>query len=273
MTPINKEQLRAIIYFEWRKGTSTRSAANNIKTAFGEELVSHATVSDWYRRFENGETSFKDRPRPGRPSMINDAELVRHIKERPDVSTRDLSVLMNCHHSTVLDHLRALGYRKVSARWIAHPLTEVVRGARLTACQSLLLRPHRKGFLANLVIGDETWIKYDNTTHKAVLFPYGEYPEPVPKPDSHEQRILLSCWWDSEGMIYNEMLDDNKGITASIHNRQLMKLAQFTNVEELKIAVADFFDAQKPEFWSNGIAALPSRWQQVIDNDGEHIEN
>uniref|UniRef100_A0A8R1IQD9 Histone-lysine N-methyltransferase SETMAR n=1 Tax=Caenorhabditis japonica TaxID=281687 RepID=A0A8R1IQD9_CAEJA len=46
--------------------------------------------------------------------------------------------------------------------------------ARVTACQSLLLTPQKKEFLADLVTGDESWILYYNNTQRAVWIPCGE---------------------------------------------------------------------------------------------------
>ena len=56
-------------------------------------------------------------------------------------------------------------------------------------------------------------------------------------------------------------------------SKQHLRDIQFAKVEDLKITVTNFFSAQKLEFWSNGIAALPEHWQQVIDHSGKYIED
>uniref|UniRef100_A0A8R1E2Y0 Uncharacterized protein n=1 Tax=Caenorhabditis japonica TaxID=281687 RepID=A0A8R1E2Y0_CAEJA len=53
--------------------------------------------------------------------------------------------------------------------------------ARVTACQSLLLTPERKEFLEDLVTEDESWVLYNNDTHRAVWIPRGEEPPVQPK--------------------------------------------------------------------------------------------
>ena len=58
-------------------------------------------------------------------------------------------------------------------------------------CQSLLLRLHRKEFLEDLMIGDDSWVLYDNATQHAVWILHGDEPPAVPKPDHHSHRLLL----------------------------------------------------------------------------------
>lgn len=35
--------------------------------------------------------------------------------------------------------------------------------------------------------------------------------------------------------------------------------------------LANFFDSQPKEFYTRGIYSLPTRWQEVVDRDGEYI--
>lgn len=47
----------------------------------------------------------------------------------------------------------------------------------------------------------------------------------------------------------------------------------FTNDAELETAVEDFFQSKPVEFYNSGIRDLPRRWRQVIDNNGDYIDN
>ncbi|VDO78624.1 unnamed protein product [Heligmosomoides polygyrus] len=40
---------------------------------------------------------------------------------------------------------------------------------------------------------------------------------------------------------------------------------KFTNYDNLKSNIADFFESQPPEFWAKGIGDLPNRWATVVD--------
>lgn len=46
---------------------------------------------------------------------------------------------------------------------------------------------------------------------------------------------------------------------------------KFTNYDNLKSDIADFFESQPPEFWAKGIGDLPNRWATVVDNCGDYI--
>uniref|UniRef100_A0A8R1HKZ3 Transposase n=1 Tax=Caenorhabditis japonica TaxID=281687 RepID=A0A8R1HKZ3_CAEJA len=97
--------------------------------------------------------------------------------------------------------------------------------ARVMACQSLLLTPQRKEFLADFVTGDESWDLYNNDTHRAVWIPRGEEPPVQPKANFHEKKCLLSCFWDAKGMLYYELLPQGRTVNAITYSNQLASLA------------------------------------------------
>lgn len=335
---MDEHAIRAIIFYEFRRDNSTRQATDNINAALGEGTVSQSTVSRWFRRFASGDTSLEDQERSGRPVKMEDDALLGELQAHPDATTRELAQALGCTHTTIENRLHALGYRRVLARWTPHQLSSADRAVRVSVCQSLLLRPQRKDFLANLVTGDESWILYKNNTRTAYWLPRGEEPPAQPKPETHERKVLLCCWWDARGMIYYELLTGGETVTADVYVGQLRKLAaamrekrrrmvevhllhdnarphvasatrqqleelawttvphppyspdlapsdyhlfralknflrgqHFSDFDNLKVALANFFERQPAEFWERGIHSLPSRWTHVIDTFGEYI--
>lgn len=222
---MEEKQLRLIMLYEFKKNNSARQAAENINAAFGQSTTSHVTVSRWYKRFADGDISLKDRARSGRPCELDDDTLRNELQLYPDATTRELAERLNCSHTTIENHLHALGYRKVLARWIPHVLTEATRTARVSICQSLLLRSHRKDFLAHSVTGDESYILYENDTRHAFWIPRGDDPPVQSKPNTHRRKILLSCFWDAQGMLFWELLHDKQTVTAELYAEQLRRLA------------------------------------------------
>jgi len=225
MAPIDERQLRAVIFYEWRRGSNASAAAANINDAFEDAIVSRWTVNRWFNRFAAGDTSLDDKERPGRPSSVNEDELLRGVKENPGATTRELATTVGCSQQSIVSHLHDLGYRKVLARWIPHRLTDANRLCRMSICQSLLLRPHKREFLEDLVTGDESWILYENDTRHAVWLPRGEEPPTQPKPDTRSRKVMLCVWWDSKGALYFELLPTGSTITALTYADQLQKLA------------------------------------------------
>ena len=46
---------------------------------------------------------------------------------------------------------------------------------------------------------------------------------------------------------------------------------KYFKLDDVFLAVADFFDAQTPGFWEKGISDLPIRWSKVVDSYGDYI--
>lgn len=225
MSSISQPSLRAIVYYEFLQGHNARTATANICAAFKKDVVHHSTVCRWYQRFESGNISFEDQPRSGRPSAVSDEVLRNALKTAPNATTRELAAALGCNHMTVANHLHELGYRKILSRWVPHELRDSEKASRISICESLLLRPHRKEFLRDIVTGDESWVLYVNHTRKRQWLRSGEPPPKQPKVASYEKKVLLCCWWDIQGMLYFEFRDTGTPITAEVYAAQLQKLA------------------------------------------------
>lgn len=217
--------IRAIILYEYLLGSTTRQATDRINDRLGESTVSHTTVGRWFQRFAAGNISLMDDDRSGRPIEMEDGELLDYLRNHSNASTREMGQALGRSNSTIHDRLLALGYRRVLSRWIPHQLSASNRAARVSICQSLLLRLEQENFLANLVTGDESWVLYKNVTRTAHWLPYGEEPPVQPRPETHGRKVLLCCWWDAQGMLYWELLEEGQTVTAQVYIRQLLQLA------------------------------------------------
>ncbi|PRD22126.1 UNVERIFIED_CONTAM: Histone-lysine N-methyltransferase SETMAR [Trichonephila clavipes] len=47
----------------------------------------------------------------------------------------------------------------------------------------------------------------------------------------------------------------------------------FTNEADVQQALTDFFASHAPEFYRKGIEQLKTRWQKVLDGDGDYFED
>ena len=54
-----------------------------LKTAFGNNAIKKTALYKWYSKFEQGDNSVTDEPRPGRPSSISTKKTER-VKELLD---------------------------------------------------------------------------------------------------------------------------------------------------------------------------------------------
>jgi len=218
-TAVNMDNrvLRGIFLYEHKLGSSSTETANRINTAFGPNTTTDRTGRNWFHRFDQGHTSLEDAPHTGRPVTFDEEALRREIELHPDHSTRDLEKTLGHDHTTIDRHLKSMGFHKVLSRWTPHALTDHDHSVRVSICQSLLLRPHRKELLESIITGDESWVLYENTTSHAFWIPSGTEPPTQPKPDLHPRKLLLSVFWDSQGMLYWQMLGSNQTINAVLY--------------------------------------------------------
>ncbi|EYC33412.1 hypothetical protein Y032_0002g785 [Ancylostoma ceylanicum] len=126
-----------------------------------------------------------DRPRSGRPTDCNDEDLRDAIREKPSATTCELSMTLGCDRTSIIRHLQALGCRKLVPTWVSHELNSSQLAARVSVCESLLLRPHRRDFLRQIVTGDESWVLYVNHIRQKSWLPRGEPPPKEPNGELH----------------------------------------------------------------------------------------
>lgn len=56
------------------------------------------------------------------------------------------------------------------------------------------------------------------------------------------------------------------------HLAQFLQGQVFTNQEDLKNTVRQFFDSKSQDFFKSGIYALTKRWQMCVDADGAYFD-
>ncbi|EYB90440.1 hypothetical protein Y032_0220g2524 [Ancylostoma ceylanicum] len=111
-----------------------------------------------------------------------------------------VSMTLGCGRTTIIRHLQALGYRKLMPTWVSHELSASQLAVRVSVCESLLLRPHKRDFpdksLLEMRVGRCMLIIHDRKIASEWRTTSKE-----PKGELHEEKVLLCCWWDSEGML------------------------------------------------------------------------
>lgn len=215
--------LRNLILFFYNQKISGRQAAAQICQVY-HEAVSARTCERWYSKFKDGDFSLEDGPRSGRPSKLDDDHLLSIIEADPRVTTRELEEICQCDHSTIVRHLHKLGKVNKLGKWVPHELNQAQKDARVSICTSLLLKNDTEPFLKQIVTGDEKWVLYVNIQRKGQWLDPSQKPLPVPKPDLHPKKILLSIWWDYQGVIHFELLEQGKTINTKVYCEQLTRL-------------------------------------------------
>ena len=216
--------IRHCILYEFQLGNSASAAARNICAALGDDAVADRTCRDWFKRFREGDISLEDRPRSGRPMESDIERLKVLIEDNPRLTTRELSTMLACNQSTIDRHLHEMGKVNKLGTWVPHQLTSDNIQQRISICHFLLSKPNRHRFLQQIITGDEKWVLYVEHTRKRQWINPEDLPEPEPKNDLHPKKVMLSVWWDFEGIIYYELLRPNTTIDSKLYCEQLKNL-------------------------------------------------
>ena len=71
-----KDQIRAVLLYEFRRGANAAEAYRNIAEVFGESSTSESSYQKWFQEFRRGDFNLADEPRSGRPSVV-DGDVLR----------------------------------------------------------------------------------------------------------------------------------------------------------------------------------------------------
>ena len=105
----SKPLIRHCRLYDFLSGRSAAESERCINQAFGQDMVSSATCHRWFQKFREGDYSCEDKPRSGRPLVVDEDELCCHIEQNARVSTRDLERAFCTSHSTIMQALKKPG--------------------------------------------------------------------------------------------------------------------------------------------------------------------
>lgn len=133
-----------------------------IYAAYGENAVSHATCKRWYQKFRQGDFSFEDKMRAGRPQKIKTDELQALLDINFAQTEKELTEQLGVTRQTISVRLHAMKKVQKEGRRVPHKLSEDNRNRRCDTALTLLSKFQKKDFLHKIVTGDGKWILYDN---------------------------------------------------------------------------------------------------------------
>ena len=115
---VNVLEVRAVIRFCVLRRLKNSTIHEQLCEAYGAAAPSLSVVKDWAKRFRDGRETLEDDPRSGRPKSADFGKLVLDVlDEMPFASARYIAETISCSHTTVLNTLSVLGYKKFLSRW------------------------------------------------------------------------------------------------------------------------------------------------------------
>lgn len=223
---ISRRELRLLLLHEFRLGRKATEATSNICGTMGKNVLSIRTAQHWFHQFKNGNFDLDDLSRIGRPVQVDIDLLKQLIEQDPRLTTRCLAERLACSHSAVETHLHELGKTWKCGVWVPHELSPLQLQYRVDACMELLTSHRNYQWLNNLITGDEKWVLYINYQRRHQWLSAGQPAVPTPKPDLHPKKVMMSVWWNVQGIIYWELLPDGCSVTSDLYCQQLDRVAE-----------------------------------------------
>ena len=192
---------------------SAAEAYRMLSTTYGETTISERTCRYWYERFKNENFQVEDSHSGGRDKAFEDKEVEALLNEDCCQSQEELAQTLGVTQQAVSKRLSDLGMVQKAGNWVPYQLKPRDIERRLFACEQLLERHNRKGFLHRIVTGDEKWVHYSNPKRRKSWGYPGHASASTPKPNIHGSKVMLCIWWDQLGLIYYELLKPSETIT------------------------------------------------------------
>ena len=220
----DKIVIRGLLRHYWKRGFSAKAAAEIICEFEGEGVIHRNTAAIWYKRFMDGDTTLSDKSRSGRPLVVNKQVLRTALEEQPHSSTRDLSAILGVSHTTISRNLKSLGFANKAPRQCPYDLTDCQAEQRVKVCKELLQNPLDIRFFKRIVTCDEKWIFLHNPDKRKQWVPKNEEPLTVVRHDRFGHKVMLSVWWNFEGIIHFELIPKGKAVDAQLYVAQIKRV-------------------------------------------------
>ncbi|GFX64125.1 histone-lysine N-methyltransferase SETMAR [Trichonephila clavipes] len=150
--------------------------------ATGTDTVTANYVQFWFRRFRSGIFDLKGAPRTGWPVVENVDKIAEIVDVDQHVSSRSIAQELKIDHTTFLNHLREVGFKKKLDIWAPQQLTLKFMIDGISISDALTKRNEIDPFLKRIMTGGEKWVTYDNIVRKRSWSKRGESAQTVAKP-------------------------------------------------------------------------------------------
>ncbi|GFV49897.1 histone-lysine N-methyltransferase SETMAR [Trichonephila clavipes] len=247
----DKQHLRHILLFYYRKGKNAVQARKKLTDGYGEGVLTVRQCQNWFAKFRSGNFDIEDAPRSGRP-VEADKDAIKALVHANRRITTEIGLRLNLSNSTVYDHLKGLGLSSkldllpdnttINSEVYCHQLDKL--NDALQQKKSELI--NRKGVVFH----------QDNARPHISLVT--------------RQKLLQLEWDTMPHPPYSlDLAPSDYYLFRSLQN--FLDGKTFTSNEEVKNHLDQFSASKDQKFYERGIMLLPERWQKVLDQNGQYI--
>lgn len=185
---LDKMHIRHCLLFLFHCGKSAADSNRSICQVYGNDAVSARTCRGWFRKFESGKFDLNDKPRTGRPEVVDNKSIQYMLDKDATQTTMTMAESLGVHKSSISRHLKAMGKIRKVGKWVPHHLTDANKSMRLHIANTLLQRQKRKSFLSKIVTGDEKWVFLYNSVRRHSWVDPGQPSTSTVKKDIHGKK-------------------------------------------------------------------------------------
>ena len=127
--------------------------------------------------------------------------------------TTRLGICIKTDHN----HLHQLHYSLKRPRQDPYDLTDAQAQKRVEICQQLLKNPKDDRFWRRIVTCDKKWIYFVNNNRLKQWVKRGQEPEPVIRQDHFGKKVMLSVWWNYQGVLHYEFIPEGRAVNAELY--------------------------------------------------------
>ena len=222
---LDRSQIHTIIFYNWKRNLKAEDCLKEMSTAFGEGIVSLATIKRWYAEFRQGRQSLKEQQKSGRPKTKTTEEMAKLvqnvIKDNPRATYLDIQEKLGIGSEAINTLLHEkLEMKKVFSQFVPHLLTDAQKQQRVNISRKLLafLRKNGGRERSKIVTGDETYFYYyDALTPQEtkIWVTKDEVPPKVLKSTKKQGKILFAIFFRTTGLVKSVMLKEQKTVTST----------------------------------------------------------
>ena len=87
----------------------------------------------------------------------------------------------------------------------------------------MLKNPSDERVFRRIVTGDEKWIFLNNYNHGNQWLGKGDRGIQIPKDTKLGKKVMLCAWWDYEGTVYFDLLENGRTVNSKLYKEQINK--------------------------------------------------
>ncbi|GBP63530.1 Mariner Mos1 transposase [Eumeta japonica] len=142
---------------------SAAEAHRMLSNTYGEAAISERRCREWFQRFKNGDFDVEDQHGGGREKVFENAELEALLDQDSCQTQQELAGSLRVTQQAISKCLKVMVMIQKQGHWMPYELKPRDVEWSLFACEQLLARQRRKGFLHRIMTGNEKWVHYDNS--------------------------------------------------------------------------------------------------------------